>query len=494
MSVELILVVVGVVFLALLVAETPIAFCLAGAGVLGIALMKSVGVADGAMGSVPFSATSNYSLTVIPMYVLLGMLALHGKLATRLYAVASRLLGWLPGGLGIATVGACAGFAAVSGSSIATAATIGKLATAEMRRYGYPAALAGGIVAAAGSLGVLIPPSILIVLYSIMAEVSIGSMLVAGIVPGIVLAGAYAAYVLVQAKRLDLSAGKNLATELAVAGGLSTATQATASTAQAATATRSMNAAPGGSHTGGGTAVATLEHDNDDAEGPENPTSFQMVRAVVWIVLIFAAILSGVFTGVFTVIESAAVGALLALVMMVVESGKSGPRVVFHRLKVAALESTSVIAMAFGMVIGAMILTRFLVMARVPNRLSEWVTSLDVAPTIVVIAILLSLIPLGMFLESLSILVIVVPLVAPVVHELGFDPIWFGILFVMMVELGLITPPVGMNVFVTATTSRISVEKVFRGAMPLFLVSLAVVALLFVVPEIVTWLPDLLSD
>ncbi|WP_127130970.1 TRAP transporter large permease [Georgenia sp. SYP-B2076] len=494
MSVELILVIVGIVFLALLVAETPIAFCLAGAGALGIVLLKSVGVADGAMGTVPFIATSKYGLTVIPMYVLLGMLALHGKLATRLYAVASRLLGWLPGGLGIATVGACAGFAAVSGSSIATAATIGKLATAEMRRYGYPPALAGGVVAAAGSLGVLIPPSILIVMYSILAEVSIGNMLVAGIVPGIVLAGAYAVYVLIRAKNLNLGAGTTLAAELAIAGGLSTTTTRTAAaTAQSTASTRAMNAAPGSAHTGGGTAVATLERDDDPA-APENPTSFQMVRAVVWIVLIFTAILSGLFTGVFTVIESAAVGALLALVMMVVESGKSGPRVVLRRLKDSALESTSVIAMAFGMVIGAMILTRFLVMARVPNRLSEWITSLDVAPAIIVIAILLSLIPLGMFLESLSILVIVVPLVAPVVHDLGFDPIWFGILFVMMVELGLITPPVGMNVFVTSTTSRIPIEKVFRGAMPFFLVSLVVVALLFVFPEIVTWLPDLLPD
>ncbi|WP_083411122.1 TRAP transporter large permease [Arthrobacter sp. UCD-GKA] len=489
MSADAILIIVGIVFLVLMLIETPIAYTLAGSGALGIVLLKTTGVATGAMATVPFSAVNNYSLSVIPMYVLLGMLALHGHLATRLYALASRMLGWLPGGLGVATVAACAGFAAISGSSIATAATIGKLATAEMHKYGYPKALAGGIVAAAGTLGVLIPPSVILVMYSIMAQESIGQMLVAGIVPGVILAVAFAVYVVVRFRSGALTEQRPLIDELAVLAH----SAGSVATLEYPNNVKRINVESGrvpiGSVGGG---VNTTPDDRQTAS--PDTTSWQQVRAVLWIVVIFSVILGGIFTGLFTVIESAAIGAAVAMVMVFLEIGIRRGSGVFEKIQQASLESVAVVGMAFAMLIGATLLTRFLVMAQVPVRLTNWISDLPVSPLLVVALILLSLIPLGMFLESLSIILVVVPLVAPIVVSLGFDPIWFGILFVMMVELGLITPPVGMNVFVTSTTSKIPIETVFRGTIPFFFVALLVVAFFFFVPDVVLWLPELLTE
>lgn len=481
-SINIAIAIVLIVLFVLLLIETPIAFALAASGVVGIVLIRGFDVATTTLGGVPFNATNNYSLVIIPMYVLLGMFALGGELSKHLYSLASHLLRWLPGGLGVATVVACAGFAAISGSSMATVATIGKVSTVEMRKYGYPAALAGGIVATAGTLGILIPPSILLVMYAIMADLSIGSMLIAGIIPGLLIALAFAIYVVIAVKQLEMkqkldeagsSAVKILNTEKVLSAVGSSRTEGTPPRALEAPDVK-------------------LSPSTDVTEAANSSTSAQ-IRALVWIALIVTAVLAGMFTGVFTVIESAAIGAALALLMMVIETKINKRGKTLGRIWEAGRSAVGVTAMVFSMVIGAHILTQFLVMTRVPTSFATYITGLGIPSWLIVALFIVILIPLGMFLESMSIILIVVPIMAPIVTQLGFDPIWFGILFVIMLELGLVTPPVGMNVFVTSTTSGIPIEKLFIGVLPFVIVLLLVVAVLFLFPGIITWLPSLLS-
>ncbi|WP_185995917.1 TRAP transporter large permease [Nocardioides campestrisoli] len=455
MSADLITLIVFGIFFFLLVAETPVSFALAAAGGVGIALLRDAELASSVLGSVPFGETHKYSLAIIPMYILLGMFALHGRLASRVYSAATVALRRLPGGLGIATVGACAGFAAVSGSSVATAASIGKISVHEMMRHGYKAPFAGGIVAVAGTLGILIPPSVALVLYGVIARESIADLLMAGVIPGIVAALAYSVFIALRAHKHVVPGKVSLKEALTAAGG---------------------------KVVGG--------EDDEEVE----ITNFQRFRATAWIAAIFAAILLGMLTGLFTVIESAAIGAFIALVMLVVENIGDGLGTMMKRGKEAILEAASVTSMAFALVVGAGVLSTFLVMARVPMRLTEAVVGIDVPPWVIVVGILAVMVPLGMFLETLSILVIVVPLVHPVVTELGYSGVWFGVLFVMMLEIGLVTPPVGMNTFVVSMTSGLRLESVFRGVTPFVFVSLAVVALIFVVPDLALWLPEQLSD
>jgi len=480
MNPDLITAIVFGLFFVLLISEVPVGFALAISGALGITLLRDADLATSTLGSVPFRETSTYSLAIIPMYILLGMFALHGRLAERVYGFAARVLRRVPGGLGIATVGACAGFAAVSGSSVATAASIGKISVHEMVKGGYKAPFAGGIVAIGGTLGILIPPSVAMVLYGVIARESISDLLVAGVVPGVLAAVAYSVFIAVRSRSMVVPAGARLEDSLVVAGGGSASTSA-------ATSSVGTDAAARGLHEAG----IDLR---DLAASTEESTSGQQVRGVLWIGLIFGAIVVGMFSGLFTVIESAAIGAVIALVMLVVENVRGGVRDVLTRGRDAILEAASVTSMAFALVIGAGVLSTYLVMARIPMRLTEFVVDLDLPPAVIVVLILAILIPLGMFLETLSILVIVVPLVHPVVVELGYDGVWFAVLFVIMLEIGLVTPPIGMNTFVVSMTSGLKLEEVFQGVLPFLLVSLAVVALVFTFPDLALWLPGQLAD
>jgi len=460
-SVDVILLIVGAVFLLLLFSETPVAFTLALSGALGILLLRDAQIVTATLGDTPYASTANYSLAIIPMYILLGMFALHGKLAERIYALASRAFGRLRGGLGIATVGACAGFAAVTGSSVATAATIGRLSISEMQRHGYPAPFAAGIVAAAGTLGVLIPPSVVLVFYGILARESIGRLLLAGIIPGILSALLYIAYILTRGQVLVTAEQARLADVLAAA-------------------------APAPSS-------GEREEPGDRPSSPdgadEQPRAATL-RAVVWIAVIFVIILGGIYTGQFTVIESGAMGALVALVMLIVETRRDGISQIWRSVRSSLLDTASVTSMAFAILVGASIFSTFLVMARVPMRFTEWVIGLELAPLLVLVIILLALIPLGMALETLSIIIITVPLIHPVVTGLGFDAVWFGILFVKMIEIGLVTPPVGMNAYVVSGASGVPVEKTFKGVGPFVAIDLLTVAILIAFPALTLWLPN----
>lgn len=484
MSPDMILLISFGIFFALLLASAPVAFSLAASGAVGITLLRSANQATATLGNTAFQAPADYNLSVIPMYILLGMLAVHGQLAARVFKLASIALGRLPGGLGVATVAACAGFSAVSGSSLATAASLGKLSVGEMRRYGYLPSFAAGIVAAAGTLGVLIPPSVLLVMYSVIAEESITRVLAAGIIPGILSFLLVGVYVMMRAgANVTVPQQGELVSAVATLSG--TVSESRNARSSVLTVKGASVASSGGSGTGG------FEGSNGTEPGESRIALF---RALAWIAAIFTIIIAGTFTGLFTIVESAAFGAFTALIMVFVEVGRRGNgRTILKKLYESLMDSASTTSMAFGLMIGAAIFSVFLVMTRAPMRLSNWVTSLDVPPTVVVILILVMLIPLGMFLDAFAIIIIVAPLVHPIIVELGFNGIWFAILFTVMIEIGMITPPVGMNAFVVSTATGVKLEETFKGLLPFVGLQLLLVVILLMVPDLVTWLPNLIE-
>jgi tripartite ATP-independent transporter DctM subunit len=431
-----VLIIVAIVFVVLMACEVPIAFVLALSGAVGILLTRGWDVTTAAMGNTPFTAVANYSLSIVPMYILVGVFAVFARIAEHVYMVADRLLYRVRGGLGVATIMACAGFAAVSGSSVATAATIGRLSIDEMRKRGYPDTLAAALVAAAGTLGILIPPSIILAIYGILTRISIADLLAAGIVPGMVEVLVYATYIVIKG--------------------------------------------PGRRHR--------------LTEVSARPFRDLPWRGAVRVAIIFALVIAGIYSGVFTVTESGALGALFALVFMVVELRPEGIQRVLAVVKAAFLEVAAVTSMSFFIFIGSSIFTFFLVSAGIPTAFVRWVTSLEMNPTLVVAVLLLVLVPLGMFLDSLSILVIFVPLTFPVVAALGFNGIWFGILVVCMIELGQITPPIGINAYVVSGISGIPPERVFRGVWPFTALDILISLIIFVFPPVVLFLPNLVGS
>ena len=466
MSSELIVVIVLALFFLLLAIETPIALALGASGAVGTVLLHSFKVADSVLANVPFESTAKYSLIVIPLYIMLGAMATQARIPERIYTMINRVAGRFKGGLAVATIGASGGFAAISGSSVATAATLGKISVRQMMRHGYSAELATGIVAIGATLGILIPPSIILIMYSIMSGESIAALFAAGIIPGILSGVAYIVTALILVKRESKLAEKPEVLATVAAGSL----QPAASVEPATGATGSVpGPAPRGS-------------------------LFAEARALFWLAAIIAVVVVSIFTGITTLTESAGIAALLATIAVIAEHFRSGIRGVFGRIRDGLAESASTTSMIFAIVVGAGIFAYFLVSARVPNNLSKWLTGLDVPPMMIVVLILLLLIPLGMFLESLSVVVIIVPLAYPTVTALGFDGIWFAILLVKLVEIGLLTPPVGMNCFVIAGATGVKLERIFKGVIPFLICEAVIVVLLLVFPDIVLFLPNLLES
>lgn len=449
MSPELIVGVALIILLALLAAGVPVAFSLAAAGCMGIVLLRGPDITQSTLGSLPYQSTAKTTLVVIPMFILMGVLAAHARVAEDVFRLSHRLLRNLPGGLGLASIAACAGFGAVSGSSVATTATVGRVAIGEMRKYGYSSAFAAGIVAAAGTLSVLIPPSIVLVLYGIITGESIGALLTAGIVPGIISTLAFMALVIVRARlRPELAGGRR--------DGL----------------------------------VAEDEPNLD----PNAPAVGKGYAGLMKIALLFAIVIGGIYAGFFTATEAAALGALAALLMLLADVFRVGFRTLALRIRDSLAETASVTSFIFAILIGASLFTFFLVSAGVPSDFARWTLGLPVPPIVIVIMLLLIMIPLGMFLDPISIMLIVLPLAYPVITELGYDGIWFAILTVKMIEIGLISPPVGLNVYVLAGTPGVRMEDAFRGIAWFLPVELATTTLLFLVPGLVTWLPSLLAN
>ena len=465
MTILTLVIIVVLLMMGMLVIRVPVFLALGLSGAFGLWALRGEEFATQTLGSVPFTETSTFSLTIIPMFILMGMFAVKAKVAEQVYKVAAHAFRNFPGGLGVATVMACAGFAAVSGSSIGTAATMSRLSVGEMQKHGYKTSMATATVAVAGTLGVLIPPSVILVLYAIMTRESVAKVLAAGIIPGIISALAYALYIILASRRdLKKQQAKVMASALATASG----------------ETDSVGAAGGT-----GASVATIGSTGGWKELP--------MRGVVRVAILFFIVLGGMYSGIFTPTESAAMGALAAAVILVTEMYKEGWRATLGAITEALKETAGTTSMVFGIIVGSAVLSIFFVTARVPQMLTEAVLEAGWDPYVTMALLLLALIPMGMALESISILVITVPLLYPVAISLGFDGIWLAILIVKLIEIGMVTPPVGINCFVVAGASGVKVTEIFRGVIPFVIVEIILVAILFAFPQLSLWLPSLVS-
>jgi C4-dicarboxylate transporter, DctM subunit len=419
-------------FTLALLLRLPIGFILGLTGFVGIGLLRGWNGAVYSGATEIFEATG-YMLSVVPLFVLMGNLVSQGGLSRDIYQAAYAFLGHRRGGLVTSTIVASAGFGAVCGSSTATVATIARIAMPEMQRLGYSQPLAAASVAAGGTLGILIPPSAVMVLYGIITETSIGALFAAGLLPGLLASAAYVA-------------------------------------AGAWTVWRDPAAGPRGMRTGW----------------------IERLRALrdVWAVLaLFLLVIGGMYGGLFTAVEAAGVGAVGGLVIALARRQLS-----LRILKDVLVDSAVTTAMVFSIIIGAMLFANFVNLTGMPAELGQWIRSLDLSATLVLLVICGIYVALGCVMESISMVLLTIPVFFPVVVGLGVDPVWFGILIVCVVEIGLITPPVGMNVFVIrAFASSVPIGRIWRAMVPFVVADIVRLAVLIAAPSFVLLLPRLLG-
>lgn len=384
----------------------------------------------GALGEIVFGKLNIYLLVAIPLFTLMAHFMIRGKVVDDLYGTAHTLLRHLPGGIGVATVAACTIFAAISGSSVATALTIGAVAIPQMIRYGYSPRVAYGVVAGGGTLGILIPPSGPMVLYAVVADASIGRLFIAGVIPGLMIAALFAAFCV----GYDLFANRHI-------------------------------------------------------ERPPRASLREMACAVwrsVWALLLPVFVLGGMYMGVFTATEAAGAGALAALLIAVLVYRTLGPADIWG----AAMDAARTSAMIFMILAGAAVFGHVLTLMRVPQEIVGLVTHYDLSQIQFLIALMAVIFVLGMFLETISIILITTPVVLPVLAALSIDPIWYGVLLMINLELALITPPVGMNLFTIKAITRAPIEEIIRGVGPYVVLLMLGLVLLLAFPGIATWLPS----
>ena len=421
------------VLLILIALRVPIAIAMAAVGIVGGALINGWTSLAFILGSQPFATVFPYTLSVIPLFVMMGVFAAHAGLSRSLYQAIYSLIGHWRGGLALATLGACAIFGAICGSSLATAATMSRVAVPEMRRHGYDDRLSAGTLAAGGTLGILIPPSIIMVIFALLTEQSIGKMFLAGFLPGAVATICYmaAAYLVARFR---------------------------------------PGAGPAGERATWRQRAATIK-----GVGP--------------VLILFIVVMGGMYTGVFSPTEGAAVGSFGAFLLTLLMRRLTW-RVFIDSLK----ETASTTAMIFMIFIGTSILQYFIETSTLPRILNDAIVASGLSRYMVLIVILAIYVILGCFLDSLSMLLITLPLFFPLVKSMGFDPIWFGILVVCVVEIGLITPPVGMNLFViAAVVPGMPLKTVISGVTPFIFADLVRLAVLVAFPAISLWLPSLMK-
>lgn len=424
---------IGIGFLiVLLFSGIPIGVAMGATGVAGMLLIAGPQAAMGILERIPYDNTANYAICVVPLFILMGAFCFHAGISKDLFRAVYTWIGHFRGGLAMATIGACAGFAAVSGSSLATAATMGTVALPEMKKYGYSDRLATGVVAAGGTIGILIPPSVILILYGIIAEQSIGKLFLAGFIPGILEAVFYIVTVY----------------------------------------------------------ILTLHRPSIGPRGPKTSLS-DKVHAIkdVWIVLaLFIVVIGGIYAGVFSPTEAGGIGAFGAFVFALARR-----RLSVGNFFASLAETGKTTAMIFVIVIGATLLGAFLAVTQLPYELADAVSRLPVNPYVILLLILVVYIVLGCFMDSMAMILLTVPIFFPVVMALKFDPIWFGIIIVRVTEIGQITPPVGINVFVLkGVAGDVPMGTIFRGILPFFFADLLHVAMLIAFPQVVLFLPNLL--
>jgi tripartite ATP-independent transporter DctM subunit len=418
-----------VALFVLMLLRVPVGIAMAVVGVAGFALVNNVPSALGLLARSPISTVTDFNFSVIPMFILMGSFASAAGMSADLFRASRAWLGHLRGGLAMSTIAACGGFAAINGSSVATAATMAHVALPELRRAGYSPGLATGVIAAGGTLGIMVPPSVIFVLYGIMTQADIGKLFIAGIVPGVL---GMLMYMLT----------------LRIIGW------------------------------------------RDPAHLPSEPPRslaerLASVRNVWESLLLFLFVIGGMYGGWFTVTEAASMGAMGAFVIGIVQRRLTGALVM--RCLVEALRTTAAI---FMIVIGAFLFGYFLTITQTTQRLIEFLVGLPVGPYGVLAIILGVYFVLGAIMDELAMILLTVPIVFPAMMQLGFDPIWFGVIIVMAVTLGLICPPVGMNVFVINSIARdVSLGTIYRGVSPFIVSDIVRLAILCAFPALALFLP-----
>ena len=422
---------VGII-IGMVVLGVRVAYASGIAGVIGLVWVRGYDAGAGLAGLLAHSEVSHVTLSVLPMFILIGFLAYYAGLTQSAFYAARCWLGTLPGGLAVATVFATAGFAAVSGASTATAAVFSRVAIPEMLKYGYDRSLAAGVVAAGGTLASLIPPSAILVIYAIIVEESVGALLLAGFIPGALSAIIYAVLIVLRCK-LNPSLG-----------------------------------AP--------------------VEGVPFAEKVRSLGGASGIFAVIIIILGGIYTGWMTPTE---VGAVAAFVIFLIATAKRNMG--FANLSESLMETAKLTVFIFTIIWSILIYVRFLGFSGLPEAFAEFVIGLDVPPIVVMILILLAYVVLGMFMDGIGMLLLTLPVVYPAVTGLGYDPVWFGIIIVKMVEVCLVTPPIGLNCFVVnGVRPDIPLEAVFKGIWPFFVADVITVGVLVAFPGIVLWLPRLM--
>ena len=418
-----------VVMFALLVLGVPIAFAMALTGAVGIWILEGPGPAMAHAVLIPWSEGRSFVFVTIPLFVLMGQLVFHTGLATDLYDGIRKWVGRVPGGMAITSVLACGAFGAVTGSSIATVATMGAIVMPEMRRYKYNPRLATGALAASGTLGILIPPSVIFIFYGLMTETSIGELFIAGIIPGILTAVMFSSIILVRCL---------ITPSLGPPG-------------------------PG----------ATWEE------------RWRSTAGLLPILFLFFFVIGGIYAGIFTPTEAAGVGCTGVLI------AAGAKRMLSFRAMVRAAEETALIsAMIFAIIVGGYLFARFLAVTGITEAMVDVLVGMDLGRVLFLMMLVVLYIVLGAMLDVFGMLVLTIPFVMPIVLGLGIDPIWFGVFVVVMAEVALVTPPIGANVFVMRRTAPdVPMGEIFMGVLPFVIGELVVIALLIAFPAIALWLP-----
>ena len=422
----------GILFLIMFL-RVPIGVAMALVGIIGFSYLVSVEGALHVAAAEVYSMFFSYSLTPVALFIFMGQIVFRSGVGERLYRTVYSWLGHLGGGLSMATIGACAGFAAICGSPTASVATMGTVCLPEMKRYNYDPALATGCVAAGGTLGILIPPSVTFIVYGILVEESIGKLFIAGIFPGLLLAGLFIVTIFVITRR-------------------------------------------------------------NPRLGPPGTRATWRERLVsltgVWEMLVlFALVMGGLFAGLFTPTEAGALGAFGALILGLVER-----RLTRRELIMSLFETLRTTSMVFVILAGTSILGRFLAVTKIPFELAGWVSELPVSPMAIFAVIVLMYIIAGCVIEALPLIMLTVPIFFPVVVALGFDPIWFGVIIVLVAQMGLITPPVGVSAYVIkGVAPDVPLGTIFRGAITFLPAMVICVIILMAFPQIALFLPNLMS-
>ncbi len=427
----------GIVGIALLLVlfllGMPVAFSMALVGVAGFAYLSGPEPAMAVLAQDIFESFSSYPLSVIPMFILMGSFAYASGISQRLYKTTNAWMGQYRGGLTIATVVACAGFAAICGSTAATAATMGKIALPEMRKYKYDNTLATGTVASAGTLGILIPPSTVLIVYGIMVEESIGKLFIAGLLPGALLSLFFVI------------------------------------------------------------TVAVICWRNPELGPPAAPTTWKekiiAVGGIIEAVLLFLLAIGGLFLGWFSPTQAGAIGSGGALLIGLIRR-----KLTWQSFFEAGKEGLRTGCMVLFIITGAVIFGHFMVITTIPFLLANWVGNLPIHPMAVMAVIIFIYFLGGFFMDSMALIVFTIPIFYPVVQQLGFDPIWFGVIVVLVAEMGVITPPVGVNVFVIkGIAPEIPLNVIFRGILPFLAALIILTVIITAFPQIATFLPSLVT-